>query len=100
MLSRDRPSAGTQLGNFKTFSHIPLDRLTISKEPEKQLTTLMAPASSAVSHRATLRAFGFPGRTFLLDRLAQIESCLTSSHPRQALNEFMTAMVIILAGYL
>lgn len=100
MLSRDRPSAGIQLDNFKPFSHIPPDRLIISKELEKQLTRLMAPASPAGSHGATLRAFGFPGRTFLLDRLGQTEPCLTSSHPRQALSESMTAMVIILAGYL
>lgn len=41
------PSVGTQLYNFKLFSNIPLDRLIISVELEKELTRLMVPSSLA-----------------------------------------------------
>lgn len=53
VFSGDGPLVGTQLYNFKPLSHIPLDRLIISLELEKQLTRWMAPSSLASSRGAS-----------------------------------------------
>lgn len=98
-LAGTEPSVGTQLYNFKPFSHIPLDRLILSEELEKWLTRLMVPSSLAASPMAFLTALASRGEPFCL--ISWTGWVLShESHIRQALSESVIALVIILLGYL